>query len=461
VAHDALLFAPSRSSLAGELYAGIASLPLVCPHGHVDPWLLADPAATLGEPAGALVSSDHYVFRMLHSRGVPLEELGVGGSGADPRAVWQRFAEGFSLFAATPTGLWLTLELRDVFGVEAALDGESAQEIYDELAEKLARPEFAPRALFDRFGIEVLCTTDSLLDDLAAHEALRAAGWGERVRPTLRTDPVMRADASDWADSVARLGELSGTEVRDYASLAEALSARMAAFKALGATGIDVSVTSPRASALPDGEADALVQRGLRGAASVEDGDRLAARLVLQLAELCLDHGLVMQLHAGSLRNHHGEGFTRFGADIGADIPVATEWTRSLAPLLDAFGDDPGFGLVAYTLDESTLTRELAPLAGYYPALTLGAPWWFLDSPAGMRRYLDAVAPVCGLANTAGFVDDTRAFPSIPARHQVWRRVCSDWLAGLVLTGELAEADAHALARALAVDLARTAYRLG
>jgi glucuronate isomerase len=461
VAHDALLFAPSRSALAAELYAGIASLPLVCPHGHVDPWLLADPAATLGEPAAALVSSDHYVFRMLHSRGVPLDELGVGGSGADPRAVWQRFAEGFSVFAGTPTGLWLTLELRDVFGIETRLDGESAQEIYDELAEKLARPEFAPRALFDRFGIEVLCTTDSLLDDLAAHEALRAAGWGERVRPTLRTDPVMRVDAADWADNVASLGELSGTEVRDYASLAEALSTRMAAFRALGATGIDVSVTSPRAAALPDAEADALVQRGLRGEASAEDGDRLAARLVLQLAELCRDHGLVMQLHAGSLRNHHAEGFARFGRDIGADIPVAAEWTRSLAPLLNAVGDDPRFGLVAYTLDESTLARELAPLAGYYPALTLGAPWWFLDSPAGMRRYLDAVAPVCGLANTAGFVDDTRAFPSIPARHQVWRRVCSDWLAGLVLTGQLAEQDAHALARALAVDLARAAYRLG
>jgi glucuronate isomerase len=461
VAHDALLFAPSRSALAGELYAGVAALPLVCPHGHVDPWLLADPDATLGEPAGALVSSDHYVFRMLHSRGVPLAELGVGGSGADPRAVWQRFAEGFSLFAATPTGLWLTLELRDVFGIETRLAGETAQEVYDELAEKLTRAEFAPRALFERFGIEVLCTTDSLLDDLAAHEALRAAGWGERVRPTLRTDPVMRADAADWAESTARLGELTDVEVHDFASLGAALSARMAAFKALGATGIDVSVTSPRAETLPDAEADALVQRGLGGTASAEDGERLAARLVLQLAELCREHGLVMQLHAGSLRNHHADGFARFGRDIGADIPVAVEWTRSLAPLLNAHGDDPGFGLVAYTLDESTLSRELAPLAGYYPALTLGAPWWFLDSPAGMRRYLDAVAPVCGLANTAGFVDDTRAFPSIPARHQVWRRVCCDWLAGLVLTGELAEEDAHALARGLAVDLARAGYRLG
>jgi glucuronate isomerase len=457
---EGLLFGTSRSALAAELYGSVAGLPLVCPHGHVDPWLLADPDATLGDPAQALVSSDHYVFRMLHSRGVPLEELGVGPGPADPRAVWQRFAEGFSVFAGTPTGLWLALELRDVFEIETPLSGATAQQVYDELAEKLSLPEYSPRALFDRFRIEVLCTTDSILDDLAAHEALHAAGWAGRVRPTLRADPVMRADDPGWAANVERLAALADTDVVDYASLVAALSVRLAAFKRLGATGIDVSITSPRAELLPAAEADALVQRGLRGLASADDGARLAARLVLQLAELCRDEGLVMQLHAGSLRNHHADGLARFGPDIGADIPVATEWTRNLRELLNAHGDDPGFTLVAYTLDESTLTRELAPLAGYYPALVLGGPWWFLDSPAGMRRFLDAVAPICGLANTAGFVDDTRAFPSIPARHEVWRRVSCDWLAELVTSGQLAEESAYRLARSLAVDLAREAYRL-
>jgi glucuronate isomerase len=456
-----LLFDTGRSPLAAELYASVAELPLVCPHGHVDPWLLADPEATLGDPARALVSSDHYVFRMLHSRGVPLEELGVGSSAADPRAVWQRFAEGFSLFAGTPTGLWLALELRDVFGIETPLNGSTARQVYDELAEKLGLPEYSPRALFDRFRIEVLCTTDSILDDLAAHEALRETGWAGRVRPTLRADPVMRVDTAGWAANVERLAALSDTDVVDYASLVAALAARLVAFKRLGATGIDVSVTIPKAELLPVGEEDAIVRRGLRGLASVEDGARLAARLVLQFAELSRDEGLVMQLHAGSLRNHHAGGFERFGADIGADIPVRTEWTRNLGELLNAYGDDPGFTLVAYTLDESTLTRELAPLAGYYPALVLGAPWWFLDSPAGMRRFLDAVAPICGLANIAGFVDDTRAFPSIPVRHGVWRRVTCDWLAELVTSGQLDEEAAHGLARALAVDLCRDTYRLG
>jgi glucuronate isomerase len=455
-----LLFGSGRGALAAELYGSVAELPLVCPHGHVDPWLLADPDATLGDPARALVSSDHYIFRMLHSQGIPLEELGVGSGAADPHAVWQHFADGFSLFAGTPTGLWLTLELRDVFGIETPLSGATARAVYDELAEKLNSPEHSPRALFDRFNVEVLCTTDSILDDLAAHEALHAAGWAGRVRPTLRADPVLRVDAAEWATSIERLGVLSDSTIIDYASLVAALAARLAAFKQLGATGIDVGVTIPRGALLPAAEADAIVSRGLCGEATAEDGARLAARLVLQLAELCRDDGLVMQLRPGSLRNHHADGFARFGTDIGADIPLAAEWTRDLAELLNAYGDDPGFRLVAYTIDESTLTRELAPLAGYYQALVLGAPWWFLDSPAGMCRFLDAVAPICGLANTAGSVDDTRAFPSIPARHEVWRRVCCDWLAELIASRQLDEEDAYRLARALAVDLAREAYRL-
>jgi glucuronate isomerase len=448
------------SELAAELYRGVAELPLVCPHGHVDPWLLANADATLGEPAGLLVSSDHYVFRMLHSQGVPLEELGVGGSDADPRAVWQRFADGFSAFAGTPTGLWLTLELREVFGVETPLSGTTAQAVYDELAEKLDADAFAPRALFERFGIETLCTTDSLVDDLAAHEALRASGWEGRVLPTLRADPVMRADAEDWPATIRRLGELTGTDISDFASLAAALATRLDAFRALGARGIDVSVTVPWTAHLDAAAADVIVRRGLRGEASTADADRLSGRLLLLLAELARDTGVVLQLHPGSFRNHHADGLARHGRDIGADIPVAAEWTRNLHALLNAYGDDPALRLVAYTLDESTQTRELAPLAGYYPALRLGAPWWFLDSPVGMRRFLDSASSVCGLANTAGFVDDTRAFPSIPARHQVWRRVTCDWLAGLVQKGQLDDEQAHGLARALAYDLAREAYRL-
>jgi glucuronate isomerase len=384
-----LLFDPARRDVARALHDGVADL--VCTHGHVDPWLLARPNATLGTPAQLLVTGDHYVFRLLHSQGVALEDLGLPARDGTPverddRRIWQRFADRFTVFAGTPTCVWLAHQLREVFGIDREISSGNAQLVYDELEERLARPEFAPRALLDRFTVEVLCTADAVTDDLAAHQALHEQGLAERVRPTLRADP--------------------------------------------------------------------------RGKATADDANAFAAHMLVELARMSREDGLVLQLHAGSLRDHHAGSLARFGHDIGADIPVATDWTRNLQPLLGEYGDDPSFRLIAFTLDESTLSRELAPLAGYYPALCLGAPGWFLDSPGGIRRFLDATAEVCGLANLAGFVDDARAFTSIPARHDLWRRVCCDWLAGLVLTGRLSECDAHRLARELAVELARRAYRL-
>ncbi|MGI8779008.1 MAG: glucuronate isomerase [Solirubrobacteraceae bacterium] len=460
-----LLFDPAHRELARTLHEPIADLPLVCPHTHVDPWLLADPEATLGTPAQLFVIPDHYVLRLLHSQGVALEHLGVPARDGiaverDHRRIWQRFAERLDVLAATPTGLWLSRALRHVFGVERALSGATAQLVYDELEDKLARPEFAPRALLDRFGVEVLCTTDAVTDDLAAHRALHDQGWNGRVRPTLRADALLELDRTGWAADAQRLGELTGVEVTGHRTLIAALEARRDAFRALGAVAVDVSVTVPRSAPLTVAEAEVRVGRALRGQATHADAQAFAAHLLMELARMSREDGLVLQLHAGSLRNHHRAGLARFGPDIGADIPVATEWTRSLQPLLSEHGDDPALRLIAFTLDESTLSRELAPLAGYYPALQLGAPWWFLDSPGGIRRFLDAAAEVCGVANLAGFVDDTRAFASIPARHDVWRRVSADWLAGLVLTGRLDEPGAHRLARELAVDLARRAYRL-
>jgi glucuronate isomerase len=167
-----------------------------------------------------------------------------------------------------------------------------------------------------------------------------------------------------------------------------------------------------------------------------------------------------MQLHVGSLRNHNERVYARFGLDTGADIPVRTDWTRGLRALLNDFGSDPRFGLITFTLDEGTYSRELAPLAGHYPAMLLGAPWWFYDSPLGMSRYLDRVVETAGIYNTAGFNDDTRAFASIPARHDVWRRVTCDWLAGMVVTGVIDEEDAREMAYEFAYGLAKSAYRL-
>jgi glucuronate isomerase len=459
------LFEPSRRGVARELYEPVRDLPLVCPHGHVPPGLLSDPGATLGTPADLFVIPDHYVFRMLYSQGVAMEDLGVPTCDgapveADHRRIWQRFCEGFHLFRGTPTGLWLSDELVHVFGVTEKPSGESAQRLYDHLEERLTSPEYSPRALFESFDVEVLCTTDAATDTLEPHKTLRDGGWGEKVRPTFRPDAVVNLDAGGWRESIEGLSEVSGVDVTGYRSFVEALEERRAYFKGMGAVATDHSATTPRTGRLSEAEAEGIFTRALRGEADGEDTARFTAHMLMELARMGVEDGLVMQLHAGSLRNHNQAIYRRFGLDTGADIPVATEWTRNLHPLLNEFGNHPNFRLIVYTLDESAYSRELAPLAGHYPALVLGAPWWFFDSPNGMRRYLDAVVETAGIHNLAGFNDDTRAFASIPARHDVWRRVVCDWLAGMVVTGVVDDAEAHEMARELAYRLARRAYNL-
>jgi glucuronate isomerase len=454
---------PARRQLARELYATVRDLPLFCPHGHVPPALLADPAARFGSPAELFIIPDHYVFRMLYSQGVRLEDLGVPTRDgtpveADHRAIWQRFAENFHLFRGTPTALWLQDELVNVFGVEERLSGDSAQRIYDHLQARLARPEFTPRALLERFKIELLATTDAATDTLELHRQLHAQGL-THIRPTFRPDAVVNIASPSWAGQVAALGAISGAEVADYAGYIRALEQRRAAFKQLGALATDHAALTPYTARLSDVEAQAIFTRALSGVATEQDAARFTGHMLIEFARMSAEDGLVMQLHVGSLRDHDGALFARFGSDKGADIPLATEWTRSLRPLLEAYGADPRFRLILFTLDESTYSRELAPLAGYYPALRLGPPWWFYDSVSGMRRYLDSVVETAGVYNLAGFNDDTRAFASIPARHDVWRRVTSDWLAGQVLEGLLAESDAADLAHELSYGLAKRAYR--
>jgi glucuronate isomerase len=397
---------------------------------------------------------------------VAMEDLGVPARDGTPvetdhRRIWQRFAENFHLFRGTPTGLWLQDELVNVFGVEEKLTGESAQRVYDHIAEKLSSPEFTPRTLFERFNVEVLCTTDGATDTLERHKKLRDEGWGERVRPTFRPDALVNLDAEGWGESVKKLSEVSGVDVIGYRSFVEALEERRAFFKEMGTVATDHAALTPYAERLSDAEAEEIFARALCSEVGGDDADRFTAHMLMELARMSVEDGLVMQLHVGSLRNHNEIVFGRFGIDKGADIPVATEWTRNLGPLLNEYGSDPRFRLVVYTLDESTYSRELAPLAGHYPGLSLGAPWWFFDSPLGMRRYLDAVVETAGVRNLAGFNDDTRAFASIPARHDVWRRVVSDWLAGLVTTGVVDDEDAREMAWDLAYGQAKSTYRLG
>jgi glucuronate isomerase len=456
---------PTQRGLARELYGLVVDQPIVSPHGHIDPRLLADPQARLGSPSELLITPDHYVLRMLYSQGVPLEALGVptrDGTPVEtnPRQIWQRFAEHFHLFRGTPTGLWLSDELIGLFGVQEKLDGQSAQRIYDQVAERLAQPEYTPRALLHRFNIAVLCTTDAATDTLGYHQTLRDSGWDRRIRPTFRPDQIMHLHTPGWRNYVEQLGALVGFQVGSYAAFIRAIEARRTVFRELGAVATDHAALTPYTERLSPHEAEAIVARALRGAASADDATRFTGHMLLELARMSCEDGLVMQLHVGSLRDHHEALWARFGPDKGADIPVQTEWTRNLRPLLNAYGADPRYRLILFTLDESSYSRELAPLAGHYPAVVLGAPWWFFDSVNGINRYFELVIETAGFANTVGFNDDTRAFASIGARHDLWRRVTCNWLAGQVARGLLDQDDASELALDCAWRLAQRAYRL-
>jgi glucuronate isomerase len=461
------LFAPdpAQRRVARELYASIAELPIVSPHGHVDPRLLADEDATFGTPADLFVIPDHYVFRMLFSQGVPLEALGVprvdgGPVETDHRKIWQTFADQFYLFRGTPSGLWLAHELYQVFGIQQKLTGATARATYDELADKLARPEYHPRALFDRFNIEVLCTTDGASDSLAYHKAIMESEWEGVVRPTFRPDAVVNLLTVGWRSHLDALSEAVGREITTVKGLISALEERRATFRRMGATATDSAVETPYTEALSQAEAEATFARALVGRVTTEDARRFTGHMMIEMARMSVEDGMVMQMHAGCYRNHNPVVFERFGADKGHDIPVATEWVHNLKPLLDRFGNDPRLTLILFTIDESSYSRELAPLAGHYPAVKLGPPWWFQDSANGMARYFDQVMETAGLYNTAGFNDDTRAFVSIPARHDVWRRASANWLAGLVVRGLIDLGDALEMAPDMANGLARRVYKL-
>jgi glucuronate isomerase len=454
---------PGVRRIARSIYEETKGLPLVCPHGHVDPKLLAE-NAPFPEPAALLIVPDHYIFRMLYSQGIPLEALGIparDGSAVeqDPRAIWRRFASHYYLFRGTPTGIWLDHELSEVFGVTVKLGAETADRIYDEIAEKLESPEFRPRALFERFNIEVLATTDAAADSLEHHRTIRDSGWTGRVVPSFRPDAVFRIALPTWPNELAALERASGRAIGDYAAFVAALVDRRAFFRSMGATATDHAVVEPWTETLAPDAVEALFQKARRGEATPADQRAFEAHMLIEMARLSTEDGLVMQLHPGALRDHNPPLAARFGADKGADIPVATEYTRNLKHLLAAYGNDPRLTLVLFTLDETTYARELAPLAGHYPALRLGPAWWFHDSLEGMRRYRAQVTETAGIYNTAGFNDDTRAFCSIPARHDLSRRVDANWLAGLVAQHVVDLDEARVMARALAYDLVRKTYK--
>jgi glucuronate isomerase len=462
---DRLFPADERTrAIARALYGPIKDLPIVSPHGHTDPaWFAYD--QPFANPSELLIVPDHYVFRMLYSQGVRLENLGVptidgSPTETDPRRIWRIFADHYHLFRGTPSRAWLDWVFAEVFGLEVRLEPATADLYYDRIDAALKTPAFRPRALFERFNIELIATTESPLDPLDHHKAIRESGWTGRVVTAYRPDPVIDPETIGFADNLRRFGEMAGEDVSTWAGYLRAHENRRAFFRQAGATSTDHGHPSAFTADLSRAECEALYDRVRSGKADAADAEMFRGQMLTEMARMSIEDGMVMQLHPGSFRNHNPSLLARFGRDKGADIPSQTEYVRALKPLLDRFGNDPRLTLILFTLDEDTYSRELAPLAGHYPVLRLGPPWWFHDSPEGMRRFREMATETGGFYNTVGFNDDTRAFLSIPARHDVARRMDCAFLASLVAEHRLEEDEAHELARALTYDLVKAAYKL-
>lgn len=464
--HDDRFFDPNPAirRIARMLYEEVRDRPLVCPHGHVPPALLAK-NEPFPEPTSLIFTPDHYIFRMLYSQGLRLEDLGiptVDGTPVedDPRKIWQIFGEHYYLFRGTPTRAWLDYELYNVFDVRQRLSGDTAMDIYDQILEKLEQPDFRPRALFDQFDVEVLTTTDAASDTLDHHRSIRESDWDGRVVPCFRPDASFQIAQSGWQDEIDRLADAADTTIGSYDEFIRALEDQREYFKEMGATSTDHGVRSPHTHRLSDEKADRIFQRALAGEATADDQAQFEAHMLMEMARMSAEDGLVMQIHPGAYRDHNEALYERFGSDVGGDIPVRTEYTHNLKELLNTYGTDPNFSLVVFTLDETTYGRELAPMAGHYPAMRIGPPWWFFDSIEGMKRYRRQIIETAGFYNTAGFNDDTRAFLSIPARHDLSRRLDANYVATLVARHQIDLDEAHDIMEALATGLARETYNL-
>lgn len=454
---------PAQREVARRIYQESSSLPLICMHGHVEADVFADDAP-FADPAQLLIVPDHYVTRMLVSQGIPLSDLGVpsldgGPTETDSRAIWRRFCENWKLYRGTPSRFWMSHELVEVFGVEEVPSAATADAIYDRIAAVVAQDDFRPLALLDRFEIEVISTTDAATSDLSHHARLAEQGYGDRVLPTFRPDAVVYLDRPGWRDEIDALASVAGRDIGSYTDYLEALRARRRAFVEAGALASDHGHDYPDTEPMDDEAAGALFGRALAGETiSSVEARAFAANMLFQFAGMACEDGLVMQIHPGVLRNHHDAMFARHGADKGFDIPFAMDYTHGLRPMLQAYGMDPAFRCILFTLDETVYSRELAPMAGVYPSVKLGAPWWFIDSAEGMRRFRETATETAGFYNTSGFVDDTRAFCSIPARHDLFRRVDAGYLARLVVEHRLDEDEAIETARDLAYHLPKAAY---
>ncbi|WP_092551966.1 glucuronate isomerase [Herbiconiux ginsengi] len=448
---------PVTRAIARDLYDRVADAPIVSPHGHVPIGWLADDIP-FADPTALFVTHDHYVTRLLHASGIDLARLGVGGRAVDPRAAWRLFAEHWHLFAGTASGYWIDEELSQVLGIDERLAPATADAVYDRVADAIARPEWRPRALFERFGIEVLATTDDPLDDLSRHTALSGQLPG-RVLPTFRPDRYVDPDAEGFVQNVERL-LASSSSPSTFGRYLDALTERRRYFIEHGAVSADHGVEEPFTVDLDAAAAEQLFQTVISGRAGAAERRLFRGHMLFQMARMSVDDGLVMTLHAGVLRNHSSRTHLEYGADSGHDIPVPVDFTRGLRPLLEAFGLASGFHLVLFAIDESVYSREIAPLAGFYPSVFIGAPWWFLDAPDAIGRFRSAVTETAGFSRGSGFIDDTRAFLSIPVRHDTARRADSAFLARLVAEGRIQLDDAERIADDLVGPLPRRVFKL-
>lgn len=456
---------PGARRVARTVYDTVKDAPIISPHGHVDAALIAADQP-FSDPASLLITPDHYVLRLLHANGVDLAALGRADlSGTSPvppgRAIWRQLADHWDDFLGTPVRYWFETELHDVFGLTEQPSAANADAQYDHIAALLASPAFRPRALFDTFGIEVLATTDGPADDLAAHAQLAAdPTFTGRVVPTFRADAVFDPTRPDWRPVVDAVGQAAGIDTGTHAGLLAALRARRQYFIDHGATATDTGVLDAGSAPLSVTDRERIHAAALRGDVSTADATAYRHDMLYRWAEMSVEDGLVMQLHPGVIRNHHTPTLERFGPDTGHDLPAVGSFTTPLRPLLEAFGTAPGFHLVLFTVDETVFSREIGPLAGFYPAVYAGAPWWFIDTPAAIGRYRSAITDSASFTKTSGFIDDTRAYCSIPARHDMARRADAAYLASLVVTHEISEEDAVRTARRIVSDIPRATFKL-
>jgi len=446
--------------LARSIYQQVAGAPIYSPHGHVDAAIIAD-NRPFGNPAELLITPDHYVTRLIHAYGIGLDQLGVNTPSADPREIWRIFCAHWHIFAGTVVRYWFESEFFDVFGLTEQPSAENADDLYDQLSEKLAQPDFRPRELFDRFNIAVLATTDDPASDLSAHQLLAAdPDFAGAVVPTFRADRYMSPDAKGWSAALNELAAVAGVDTGSYAGLVEALRNRRAYFKENGCTATDSGMADAYAIPLAGTEAERIHKAGLDGTITAAESASYRRNLLYQLAAMSAEDGLVMQLHADVVRNYDQASFEAYGPDTGHDLPGPATFTAGLRQVLNDFGRSDTFRLVLFTTDETSFSQQIAPLAGFYPSVYVGAPWWFIDTPAAIGRFRAAATDSAGFGKTSGFIDDTRAYCSIPARHDMSRRLDAGFLAGLVATHQLGEDEAHQIAGDLAGRIPINTFRL-